>query len=69
MLGHGGGGRGAWGHTQKLTTRHLIKHLMQEANSFSKINSACAVTLNPFVGFGKCVFGQQLYTNIFGKCY
>ena len=27
-----------------------MKHLMQEANSFSKINSACAVTLNPFVG-------------------
>ena len=32
----------------------------QEANSFSKINWACAVTLNPFVGFGKCVFGRQL---------
>ena len=46
-----------------------MKRLMQEANSFSKINRACAVTLNPFVGFGKCVFGQQLYTNIFGKCY
>ena len=46
-----------------------MKHLMQEANSFSKINWACAVTLNPFVGFGKCVFGQQLYTNIFEKCY
>ena len=23
--------------------------------------------LNPFVGFGKCVFGRQLYTNIFEK--
>ena len=42
---------------------------MQEANSFSKINWACAVTLNLFVGFGKCVFGQQLYTNIFEKSY
>ena len=29
-----------------------MKHLMQEANSFSKINWICAVTLNPFVGFG-----------------
>ena len=36
-----------------------MKHLMQESNSFSKINSACAVTLNPFVGFGKCVFGYK----------
>ena len=42
---------------------------MQEANRFSKINRACPVTLNPFVGFGKCVFGQQLYTNIFEKYY
>ena len=41
---------------------------MQEANSFccffSKINWACAVTLNPFVGFGR-----QLYTNIFENGY
>ena len=36
-----------------------MKHLMQEANSFSKINWAYAVTLNPFVGFGKCVFGND----------
>ena len=42
-----------------------MNHLMQEANSFSKINWACAVTLNPFVGFGKCVFGRQLQTSIF----
>ena len=42
-----------------------MKHLMQQANIFSKINWACAVTLNPFVGFGKCAFGRQLYTNIF----
>ena len=44
-----------------------MKHLMQEANSFSKINWACAVTLNPFVVFGNCVFGRQLYTSIFEK--
>ena len=44
-----------------------MKHLMQEANSFSKINWACAITLNPSVGFGKCVVGRQLYTNIFEK--
>ena len=42
-----------------------MKHLMQEANSFSKINWSCAVTLNPFVGFGKCVFGRQLYIPIY----
>ena len=35
MLGHRGE------HTQKLTTRPLMKHLKQEANSFSKINWAC----------------------------
>ena len=29
-----------------------MEHLMQEANSFSKINWACVVTLNPFVAFG-----------------
>ena len=44
-----------------------MKHLMQKANIFSKINWACAVTLNLFVGFSKCVFGRQLYTNIFEK--
>ena len=44
-----------------------MKHLMQEGNSFSKINWECAVTLNPFVGFGKCVFGWQFDTNIFEK--
>ena len=65
MLDHGGGG----GHTQKLTTMHYMKHLMQEANSFSIISWACAVTLNPFVAFGKCVCSRQLYTNIFGKNY
>ena len=32
-----------------------MNHLIQEANSFSKIDWACAVTLNPFVGFGKCL--------------
>ena len=32
-----------------------MNHLIQEANSFSKIIWACAVTLNPFVGFGECV--------------
>ena len=36
-----------------------MKHLLQEANSFSEINWACAVTLNPFVGFGKYVFGNN----------
>ena len=46
-----------------------MKHLLQEANIFSKINWAYAATLSLFVGFGKCVFGQQLYTNIFEKCY
>ena len=40
-----------------------MKHLIQEANSFSKINWACAVTLNPFVDFSKCVFGRQLVTD------
>ena len=44
-----------------------MKHLMQEANRFSKLNWACAVTLIPFVRFGKCVFGRQLYTNIFER--
>ena len=33
-----------------------MNHLIQEANSFSKINWACAVILNPFVGFGKFAF-------------
>ena len=60
MLGHGE-------HTQKLTASNEMKHQMQEANSFSNINWACAVTLNPFVGFGKYVFGWQLYTNISEK--
>ena len=46
-----------------------MEHLMQEANSFSKINWAFVVTLNPFVAFGKGVFGRQLYTNIFEKIY
>ena len=36
-----------------------MQHLMQEADTFSKINWACAVTLNPLVGFGKCVFGNN----------
>ena len=44
-----------------------MKHLMPEAKSFSKINRACAVTLYPVVGVGKCVFGSQLYTNIFER--
>ena len=44
-----------------------MKQLMQEVNSFLKINWACAVTLNLFVGFGKCVFGRKLYTNILEK--
>ena len=55
------GRAGSWGeHTQKLTTRHLTNHLIQEANSFLKINWACAVTLNLFIGFDKYVFGRQL---------
>ena len=61
----GGGGRGE--PAQKIATRHSMKHLMQEATSFSKINWACAVTLNPFVVFGNWVFGRQLYTSIFEK--
>ena len=31
---------------------------MQEANSVLKINWACAVTINPFVGFGKCIWSR-----------
>ena len=46
-----------------------MNHLIQEANSFSKINWTCAVTLNPFVGFGKFVFGRKLQTGIFEKSY
>ena len=61
MLGHGGE------HTQKLTTINETPDARSQ--QFFENQLSMPVTLNPFVGFGKCVFGRQLYTNIFGKCY
>ena len=61
------GSRG--GTHSKINYKTLNETPDARSHSFSKINWACAVTLIPFVGFGKCVFGRQLYTNIFGKCY
>ena len=44
-----------------------MNHLIQEANSFLKISWACAVTLNPFVGFGKCVCLVDNYRPVYLK--
>ena len=67
MLGSGGGGSGE--HTQKINFKTLNETPNAKSQQFSKINWACAVTLNSFVGFGKCVFDRQLCTNIFEKSY
>ena len=64
--GHAGS-RGGGGHTPKLTTRHYWNIWCNKPTFLSKINSACAVTLHPFVGIVKCLCGQQTCTSILEK--
>ena len=63
MLGHGGGAY------SKIKCKTLNETPDARGQQFFENQLSMRIHKNSFVGFGKCVFGQQLYTNIFEKCY